>query len=88
MTRITSAFAAALIATVSFAGAASAEGNYYEGATPPSAGRQLPAAHETQHSARYGYTGSISGAVNSGRDADGTVVLNRGDYYEGAVRPN
>ena len=86
MTKITSAIASALIASVSFAGAAMAENNYYDGLTPSSAGRQVPANHENQHSARYGYTGSISGVTNSGND--GSVVLNRGDYYEGAVRPN
>ncbi|CDZ52904.1 hypothetical protein [Neorhizobium galegae] len=89
MTRITSAIAAALIASASFATAALAEGNYYEGVTPPSAGQQHPATHQNaQGSASYGYTGSVSNAQGSNQSFDGTVTLDRGDYYEGAVRPN
>ncbi|MDQ0133379.1 hypothetical protein J2T08_001280 [Neorhizobium galegae] len=88
MTRITSAVAAALIASASFATAALAEGNYYEGVNPPSAGQQQPAARQkAQASASYGYTGSVSSA-RSNQSFDGTVTLDRGDYYEGAVRPN
>ncbi len=88
MTKITSAIAAALIASASFATAALAEGNYYEGVNSPSAGQQVPATHQKgQGSASYGYTGSISNA-QSNQSFDGTVTLNRGDYYEGAVRPN
>jgi hypothetical protein len=87
MTKITSAIAAALIASASFATAALAEGNYYEGATPPSAGQQVPATHKAQGSVSYGYTGSISNAQGTDQST-GTVNLGRGDYYEGAVRPN
>jgi hypothetical protein len=87
MTKITSAIAAALIASASFATAALAEGNYYDGATPPSAGQQVPATHRDHNAVSYGYTGSIANSAQ-GRDVNGTVDLNRGDYYEGANRPN
>jgi hypothetical protein len=86
MTRITSAFAAALIASASFASAALAEGNYYEGVLPPSAGEQHPAAHGAQNSAQYGYTGSISRAQSAQTDA--AQAIDSGDYYTGANRPN
>jgi hypothetical protein len=83
MTKITSAIAAALIASASFVTAALADGNYYEGATPPSAGEQHPAKHQDKGSVSYNYTGSIS---RSQQFNDQTV--NSGDYYEGANRPN
>ncbi|MCJ9753681.1 hypothetical protein MOV61_23450 [Neorhizobium sp. BETTINA12A] len=96
MSKITSTIAATLIATASFATAALASGGtYYEGAVEPAPGEQASAAHQTapkgHHPVSYGYTGSIShatGADQSGKGFDGTVTLNRGDYYEGAVRPN
>jgi hypothetical protein len=89
MTKITSAIAAAFIASASFASVALAEGDYYEGVTPPSAGQQHAATHQkAKGSASYGYTGSVSNAQGSNQSFDGTVILNRGDYYEGAVRPN
>ena len=84
MTKITSAIAAALIASASFASVALAEGDYYEGV---SRGQQAEAVHKAQ-SVSYGYTGSVSNAQGSNQSFDGTVILNRGDYYEGAVRPN
>ncbi|CAN7232739.1 hypothetical protein [Neorhizobium sp. LjRoot104] len=90
MTRITSAIAAALIASASFATAALAEGDYYEGVSKTSSvvDQQRPATHQkVRGSASYGYTGSVSNA-QSNQSFDGTVTLNRGDYYEGAVRPN
>jgi hypothetical protein len=81
MTKITSAFAAALIASASFASAALAEGNYYEGVTPPSAGQQ----HSSQ-SGSYGYTGSIARA--NAVQSDAAQAVDSGDYYAGANRPN
>ncbi|WP_105421170.1 hypothetical protein [Neorhizobium sp. T25_27] len=88
MTRITSAIAAAFIASASFATAALAdEGDYYEGAQPTQQAQSV-------HGARvdsFGYTGSIArakGSDQSNQSFDGTVTLDRGDYYEGAVRPN
>lgn len=88
MTKITSAIAAAVLASVSFATAALAdEGDYYQGANRPVAGQQASTWHNERGAVSYGYTGSIANAQN-GRDADGTVILNRGDYYEGANRPN
>jgi hypothetical protein len=89
MTKITSAFAAALIASASFAGAALAEGNYYEGVTPKGA----PAASASVDATR---TGSIQADRNEGqllfsnggsRDNRGSD-LNSGDYYDGVNRPN
>ncbi|WP_105381972.1 hypothetical protein [Neorhizobium alkalisoli] len=87
MTKITSAIAAALIASASFASVALAEGNYYEGVTPPSAGQQHPAAHRGQNSAHYGYTGSISRAQDVSHSDLGPAI-NSGDYYAGVNRPN
>jgi hypothetical protein len=88
VTKITSAIAAALVASASFASVALAqEGDYYEGASAPVASHQVPAAYGSNHSVSYGYTGSIARSAQ-GYDANGTVVINRGDYYEGANRPN
>ncbi len=88
MTRITSAIAAALIASASFASVALAEeGDYYEGVQPT---EQAQAVHGARADS-FGYTGSIARAkasTSSNQSFDGTVTLNRGDYYEGAVRPN
>ncbi|MCJ9753682.1 hypothetical protein MOV61_23455 [Neorhizobium sp. BETTINA12A] len=88
MTKITSAIAAALIASASFATAALAdEGDYYEGAQPT---EQAQAVHGARVDS-FGYTGSIArtkASAQSNQSFDGTVTLNRGDYYEGAVRPN
>ncbi|EUB95187.1 hypothetical protein PMI07_002965 [Rhizobium sp. CF080] len=90
MTKITSAIAAAFIASASFTSVAlAAEGEYYDGAVRSSAGQQVPAQHQkAQGSLSYGYTGSVSNAQGSNQSFDGTVTPNRGDYYEGAVRPN
>jgi hypothetical protein len=95
MSKITSTIAATLIASASFAGAAFATGDYYEGATPPSAGIQHPAGFQKQErhpGVSYGYTGSIAHATGSKTQSsqyfDGTPNLGHGDYYEGATRPN
>jgi len=79
MTKITSALAAALVASASFASVALAEGDYYEGV-------QKPAAVQHSQSGSYGYTGSISRA--QGAQADAAQVVDSGDYYAGANRPN
>ncbi|WP_105381971.1 DUF680 domain-containing protein [Neorhizobium alkalisoli] len=88
MTKITSAFAAALIASVSFAGAALAEGDFYQGTQ-----KGAPAASASVDTTR---TGSIQANRNEGqllfsnggsRDNRGSD-LNSGDYYEGVNRPN
>jgi hypothetical protein len=88
MTKITSAIAAAFIASASFATAALAEeGDYYEGAQPTEQAQAVQGARVDN----FGYTGSIARAkasAQSNQSFDGTVTLNRGDYYEGAVRPN
>ncbi|UIY30435.1 hypothetical protein LZK73_07555 [Neorhizobium galegae] len=75
MTRITSAIAAAFIASASFATAALAdEGDYYEGAQPTQQAQSV-------HGARvdsFGYTGSIAranGSAQSNQSFDGTVTL-------------
>ncbi len=92
MSKITSTIAATLIATASFATAALASGGtYYEGAVEPAPSQPVASSHQAAPKARhpgvsYGYTGSVSQGSN--HSFDGTVTLNRGDYYEGAVRPN
>jgi hypothetical protein len=95
MSKITSAIAATLIASSSFATAALAAGDYYEGANPPSAGIQHPAGFQTQAQrpgVSYGYTGSVVRTAGSSNQSsqffDGTSGISRGDYYEGANRPN
>jgi hypothetical protein len=95
MSKITSTIAATLIASASFAGAAFAAGDYYEGATPPSAGIQHPAGFQKQAQhpgVSYDYTGSIARPTGSNDQSsqffDGTSGISRGDYYEGANRPN
>jgi hypothetical protein len=74
MKTITSAFAAALIASASFASVALAEGDYYEGATKAA-------------SVDHIQTGSIAlDAQQAGKEIPAAV--NAGDYYDGANRPN
>ena len=72
MTKITSAFAAALIASASFASVALAEGDYYEGASKAST------------TVDHVQTGSIA------QDQQNQIPapIGRGDYYDGANRPN
>jgi hypothetical protein len=74
MTKITSAIAAAFIASVSFAGAALAdEGDYFQGVSKASA------------MVDHMQTGSIA----KGQNADQIPAsIGRGDYYEGVNRPN
>ncbi|CDZ29347.1 hypothetical protein [Neorhizobium galegae] len=72
MTKITSAIAAALIASASFASAALAEGDYYEGASKASA------------TVDHVQTGSIAQDQQNQIQAD----VNSGDYFDGANRPN
>jgi homoserine kinase len=74
MTKITSAIAAALIASASFASAALAEGDYYEGASKASS---------TVDNVQ---TGSIAGGQQNANQIPASV--DRGDYYTGANRPN
>jgi len=74
MTKITSAIAAALIASASFATAALAEGDYYEGASKASA------------TVDHVQTGSIAKDQQNAHQIPAPV--GRGDYYEGANRPN
>jgi hypothetical protein len=72
MTKITSAIAAAFIASASFASVALAdEGDYYNGSTEASTIDRVQ-------------TGSIS---NDAKQAPAASV-SRGDYYDGANRPN
>lgn len=74
MKTITSTFAAALIASASFAGAALAEGDYYDGAS------KAPVVDHIQ-------TGSV--AQNGQQNArDIPAPVGHGDYYDGANRPN
>jgi hypothetical protein len=74
MKTITSTLAAALIASASFAGAALADGDYYEGVS------KAPAVDHIQ-------TGSI--AQHGQQNAQAVPAsVNQGDYYDGANRPN
>ena len=75
MTTITSAIAAAFIASVSFAGAAFAdEGDYFQGVSKASA------------MVDHMQTGSIARDRQNVSQIPASV--GRGDYYEGANRPN
>jgi hypothetical protein len=74
MNRISSAIAAALIASASFASAALAEGDYYQGVQ-----KNAPAASATVDRIS---TGSI------GRNEKLQADINNGDYFDGANRPN
>jgi hypothetical protein len=88
MTKITSALAAALIASVSFAGAALADGDYYQGTQ-----KNVPAASTSVDATR---TGSIQAHRNEGQllfsnggSRDNRASdLDSGDYYDGVNRPN
>jgi hypothetical protein len=82
MTKITSAIAATMVASASFATAALAEGNYYEG---PSASFSEQATQKhpvARSSVSYGYAGSAAAQSQE------RTVINSGDYYDGANRPN
>jgi hypothetical protein len=86
MTKITSAFAAALIATASFAGVALAEGDYYDGVQ-----KGAPAASSSVDTVRTGSIGDRPNSLrlsNGGRDDNRATFLNSGDYYDGISRPN
>lgn len=74
MTKMTSAIAAALIASASFASVALAEGDYYEGATKASV------------SVDHVQTGSIGAAQHDAQSVKPAV--GHGSYYEGVNRPN
>ena len=74
MTKITSAIAAALIASASFASVALAEGDYYEGASKASA------------TVDHVQTGSI--AKDQQKANQVPAPIGRGDYFEGANRPS
>ena len=73
MTKITSAFAAALIASASFASVALAEGDYYDGAAKASA------------TVDHMQTGSIA---QDNQQAVPAAPVGRGEYYNGVNRPN
>ncbi len=74
MNRISSAIAAALIASASFASAALPEGDYYQGVQ-----KNAPAASAAVDRIS---TGSI------GRNEKLQADINNGDYFDGANRPN
>ena len=78
MNRISSAIAAALIASASFGSAALAEGDYYQGAQ-----KNAPAASATVD---HISTGSIAKDQQSANQIP--APIGRGDYFEGANRPN
>jgi hypothetical protein len=87
MTRITSAFAAALIASASFAGAALADGDYYEGAQKSAASPSIDSTSTGSIHTDDRYNGKLP--FNNGGSRDNRASgLNSGDYYSGANRPN
>jgi hypothetical protein len=73
MTEITSAIAAALIASASFASVALADGDYYEGVSKASS------------TVDHVQTGSIAQGTQA---AAPKAPVGNGSYYEGANRPN
>ncbi|MDR6816748.1 hypothetical protein J2X76_001921 [Neorhizobium sp. 2083] len=79
MTRISSAIAAALIASASFGSAALAEGDYYQGIQ-----KNAPAASAAVDRTSTGSIGQTADARKANIQAD----VNSGDYFDGANRPN
>ncbi len=57
-------------------------GDYYEGSDRNAAADSQPPSMQ-----RYGYSGRVTRAVGPNQFSNRNVV-NSGDYYEGAVRPN
>jgi len=88
MKTIVSTLAAALIASASFAGAALAGGDYYEGIWP-NQDHKTQSVHQAP-SGSYGYTGSISSAHQRANQfaAAPPKTVGSGDYYQGVNRPN
>ncbi|CDZ48201.1 MULTISPECIES: hypothetical protein [Neorhizobium] len=86
MTKMTSALAAALIASVSFAGAALAEGDYYQGVqkTAPSVSTSIDRTNTGSIDRQDGKLPFNNGGGRDNRISD----LDSGDYYSGANRPN
>ncbi|TKT46318.1 hypothetical protein FDR95_22795 [Rhizobiaceae bacterium LC148] len=71
------AIIAAVVASTTFGGAALAAGDYYQGADKNVSESHVDARH--------------TGSINSGNHsvlAQNDQTINRGDYYEGANRPN
>ena len=71
------ALVAALVASAAYGSAALAAGDYYQGADKNASESHVDARH----------TGSVNG-VNHSVLAQNDQTVNRGDYYEGANRPN
>ncbi|WP_395517223.1 hypothetical protein [Pseudorhizobium flavum] len=74
---LTSTLAAALIASATFGGAALADGDYYEGASKTTEASRIDRVQTGSIGDRAGYA-----------DQDVRQTPDRGDYYEGANRPN
>ncbi|OHV75694.1 hypothetical protein [Rhizobium sp. LCM 4573] len=71
------ALVAALVASAAYGSAALAAGDYYQGADKNASQSHVDARH--------------TGSINSGNHsvlAQNDQTVNRGDYYEGANRPN
>ncbi|KKX28819.1 hypothetical protein [Rhizobium sp. LC145] len=71
------ALVAALVASAAYGSAALAAGDYYQGADKNASQSHVDARH--------------TGSINSGNHsvlAQNDQTINRGDYYEGANRPN
>ena len=82
MTKISFILAFAAV-SMSFATASQAqEGTYYEGA------QSQPRSTRDTAIDRYGYTGSIGQTQHRSKVFGNEKILNSGDYYEGANRPN
>jgi hypothetical protein len=84
MTKMTSALAAALIASVSFAGAALAEGDYYQGAQKTGPATTIDRLNTGSIDRQDGKLPFNNGGGRDNRASD----LDSGDYYSGVNRPN
>ncbi|CAN7232672.1 hypothetical protein [Neorhizobium sp. LjRoot104] len=84
MTKMTSTLAAALIASVSFAGAALAEGDYYQGAQKTAPVTSIDRMNTGSIDRQDGKLPFNNGGGRDNRTSD----LNSGDYYSGVNRPN
>jgi hypothetical protein len=86
MIKISTAFAALLIAAAGFASVTYAEGQHNEGEYYE--GVQKNALGQTHPTVSHEYTGSVSHAGRMDDHGFGRNSIDSGDYYEGASRPN
>lgn len=74
---------AALTASVALGSAAHAAGDYYQGAS-----KDRPLAVDRTSTGSIGSEHRFSVGNEGRRDNNWSVTVNRGDYYDGANRPN